>query len=63
MNIYEMLDFIRKNDATNVYTAIADFLNDQYMRGRIEAEDLFYMYQEIMIAVVANLSYFKEPGV
>ena len=62
MNIYEMLDFIRKNDmsAGKAYTYTADFLNTQYTRGVIESEDLFNMLRELMIMIITCISYVKE---
>ncbi len=62
MNIYEMLDFIRKHDSTagKAYTYTADFLMENHTRGVIESEDLFNMYRELMASIVARISYEKE---
>ncbi len=62
MNIYDMLDFIRKNDgsAGNAYTYTADFLMRQHTRGTLETEDLFNQLRELMIMIVTSISYEKE---
>lgn len=60
MNIYDMLHFIRTNDRSGVFASLAEFLIGQHATGRIESEDLFYMYQEIMIDIIKNMSYLKE---
>ena len=59
MNIYEMLHWIRQFDPDphKEFTAIADYLNDQHLRGRIEAYDLFHMYKEMMVTIIQMTSY------
>ena len=59
MNIYETLDWIRKNDTSTGHhrAKTAEFLNKQYMSGRISSEDLFYMYKELQIGVIENVPY------
>ena len=59
MNIYEMLDFIRKNDNSDgrAFTHTADFLMKQHANGALDSEDLFNMYRELMITMVTCLSY------
>lgn len=60
MNIYEMLDFIRKYDYLGTYTCTADFLNTQYINGRVESENLFYMFKDLMVELIQRTPYNPE---
>lgn len=58
LNIYEMIDFIRKTDGIDgrrAYTA--DFLNNQYIMGRLNSEDFWYMLRDLMYEILASASY------
>ncbi len=59
VSIYELRDLIVRldNSTADVFTHITMFLLDQHIRGRIEREDIFYMFVEIMEEIVNNLKY------
>ena len=60
MNIYEILDFIRKGDTKGDHIRIADYLNGQYCMGRISAENLFLMYVDLLVLMLMDVAY--NPG-
>ena len=63
MNIYEMLNFIRKSDWTKdkKYTIIIDFLHTQHLLTRIETKDFYLMLKDILFDMLFNAPYGSQP--
>ena len=59
MNIYDMLDWIRKHDNSigHKYIFTADFLNDRNLRDVLKSEDLFYCLLELMKEIIEAAAY------
>lgn len=58
LNIYEMMEFIRKCDDSNGHrTYAADFLHRQYNMGRLDSEDFWYMLRDLIYEILASASY------
>lgn len=59
MNIFEMLDWIRKNDVSTggKFIFTASFFHDRHLRGLLSSEDLFYGLKDIMKLVIDDAEY------
>ena len=58
-NVFNMLDWIRKNDHSDgkKYIFAADFLHNRHLRGVMETEDLWYCLLELMKGIIDTATY------
>jgi len=56
MNIFEVLDFIRKGDADGEFIKVADAIMDLYLAQEITSPTVLKMYASITHILITNTS-------
>ena len=56
MNIFEVLDLIRKSDDPGELTQVADAIMDLYLAKKINCRTVLQMYGEIVHIMIMNAS-------